>query len=440
MDIKKQKLLLEYLISSVDTFALTSSIIRPEYFDPELRNTVAFIEQYYDQYNTTPDVSQIAAESGVDLTIQAVSRDKIDYCANEIEAFCKRKAIERAILSSPALIEKGDYGQVEKVIKEAITVSLNRDLGMRYFDDPLGRLRRLTQSETPHATRWIEFDQMLNGGILRKQMLLFSANSGGGKSMVMANLAVNFIEDGLRVLYITLELSEEMVSLRFDSMITGVHAAEWRQRITETATKIESKKDGCGELYIKYMSAGTTSNQIRAYLKEFELKYDCVPDMLIVDYLDIMGTNEKMYADNVFEKDKQTSEQLRNIGADYNMFVVTASQQNRGAVGVTDLNHSHIAGGISKINTTDVYVSIIMTDAMKASGELAMQFLKTRSSDGVGKTIYMKWDNKALRVSNPDQKGNRLVLQKGTRSFTSEDSDDGIPDGKGLLDLISITQ
>lgn len=440
MDITKQKLLTEYLISSTDTFALCASIIQPDYFDPELRNAISFIKKYYDKYNSTPTESQIEGETGVELKIREVSKDQISYCANEIEAFCKRKAIEKAILASPILIDKGDYGKVEELIKDAITVSLNRDLGLLYSDDPDGRLRRLANSEQTTSTKWSEVDDLLNGGLVRKQMLLVSANSGGGKSIVMANLGLNFMEQGLTVLYISLELSEEMISLRYDSMVTGIAAAGWQYKISEIATRVEAAVDQLGELTIKYMNAGSTSNDIRAYLKEFELTYGYTPDAIIVDYLDLMGSNEFISGDNVFEKDKAVAEQLRNIANDYNAFMITASQQNRTAVGQTDLNHSHIAGGISKINTTDVYISIIMNDAMRTAGEIAFMFLKTRSSDGVGKTIYLKWNGSTLKITDSDEKGNHTTTlnvknpkeKNGSEDFLSQ------PSGDGLLDLMQI--
>ena len=138
----------------------------------------------------------------------------------------------------------------------------------------------------------------------------------------------------------------------------------------------------------------------RAYLKEFELKFGYLPDLLIVDYLDIMGANEKVNADNVWEKDKRAAEQLRDIAFDYNMYIAAASQQNRSAIDAQELNQSHIAGGLSKVNTVDIYASIIMTPTMKAAGEIGFSFLKTRNSDGVGKTVYMMWDNKTLRILN----------------------------------------
>ena len=57
----KQQLLLEYLVSSVDTFALCKSIVKPEYFDPELRRSVEFIHDYYDKYSSIPTSDQIEA-------------------------------------------------------------------------------------------------------------------------------------------------------------------------------------------------------------------------------------------------------------------------------------------------------------------------------------------------------------------------------------------
>jgi hypothetical protein len=82
--------------------------------------------------------------------------------------------------------------------------------------------------------------------------------------------------------------------------------------------------------------------------------------------------------------------------------MITASQLNRSAVNADNLDHSHIAGGISKINTTDVYIAIILSETLKAAGQIAFNFQKTRSSDGVGKTIYLKWERKRLRILNGD--------------------------------------
>jgi KaiC/GvpD/RAD55 family RecA-like ATPase len=263
-----------------------------------------------------------------------------------------------------------------------------------------------TPARTP--TQWAAIDQLLGGGLARREIFLVSANSGGGKSITLANLALNFLntpkfpgcKQKMDVLYISLELSEELIAQRFDTMFTGISSVVWQQHATEIGETVAEIGSHMGRLTIKRMESGTNANAIRAYLKQFELRNGYIPDMLIIDYLDKMGANQTVSMDNVFQKDKLASEQLSDILYDYNMFGATASQQNRSAIDAQELNHSHIAGGMSKVMEADWYLSIIMTPAMKAAGEIGFAFLKTRSSDGVGKTVYLKWDNKTLRIKN----------------------------------------
>lgn len=434
---KKQQLLVEYLISSPDTFALCKSIVKSDYFDPELRQAVEFIHDYYDKYSATPSADQIEAETNAVLKAQQVTRDQIEYCADQVEKFCKRKAIEQAIVAAPQFIAKGDYGRVESIIRDAISVSLNRDLGLDYFADPLGRLEAQTLKPLRTPTKWTAFDEQLNGGIARKEILMFSANSGGGKSITLANLAVNMLEQGYSVLYLTLELSEELVAQRFDTMLTGVSSVAWLANYKSIASTVIQLAPHMGKLSIKHMPSGTTSNQIRAYLKEFELKNGFIPDVLVVDYLDIMGPNEKVSADNISEKDKQSTEQLREIIFDYNMYGATASQQNRSAIEAVELNQGHIAGGLTKVNTVDVYASIILTPTMKAAGEIGMTFLKTRNSDGVGKTVYLRWDNKSLRILNP-MKDNDIDDDGVITSKVAQHNSGQVSNKKSLLDIMNM--
>lgn len=398
--IAKQQLLIEYLVSSSDTFALCKSLIKSEYFDPEYRKTINFLHTYFDKYSSTPDAIQIEAETGLDVEPRAVTRDQIRYCSEEVETFCRRKALERAVLQCPALIESGDEGTMEKIIKDAISLSLTKDLGLDYFYDPRSRLEALALTPQRTSTKWKLFDECIGGGLARKEMILFSANSGGGKSVALANLAINFSAQGLTVMYISLELSEEMIGQRLDMMLTGIPTVAWKENMEDIVQSLNTIAPKMGGIYVKRMESGTTASSIRGYIKEFELKHNKVPDLLIVDYLDIMGSNEKVSADNISEKDKRSAEQLRDILFDYNMFGATASQQNRGAIDAVELNQSHIAGGLTKVNTVDIYCSVILTPTMKAAGEVGITFLKTRSSDGVGKTIYLKWDNNSLRMLN----------------------------------------
>lgn len=438
MDNNKQKLLIEYLISSNDTFGICQAIVEPDYFDPELRNAVRFMKDYFEEYNTTPDPSQVQAETGVHLDKKEVSKDQIDYTTNEIESFCRRRAIEKAVLASPKLIEEGNYGTMETMIREAVMVSLNRNLGLRYFEDPESRLDRMLHESPVLSTGWKDVDEMLFGGISRKELLLVSASSGGGKSITLSNLAFNMIHQGYNVLYLSLELAEDVVAQRFDTMFTGISRKVWKQHVSEITTRLHAAKEGLGVLDIKLMPSGTTANQIRAYLKEYNLHYGMMPDVLIIDYIDKMTPNQKIDMSDVWTKDKLVSEQARDLGIEYNMAIATASQLNREAHKATRVGHEHIAGGISKINESDVYWSIQLTDAMKASGQCAFTFQKTRNSDGVGQTVYLKWVGSHLRIVDEDDKGvpEQLTFKKKEKSSEVVDTS-STNNGNSLLDLMS---
>ena len=144
-----------------------------------------------------------------------------------------------------------------------------------------------------------------------------------------------------------------------------------------------------------------------------------------------MGSNENTSLENVSVKDKLATEQLRDILEDYNMMGATASQQNRAAIDTPELNQGHIAGGLTKVNTADWYISIVFNPAMKAKGEILFVFLKSRSSDAVGKQTLLKWVNSHLRILGMDQQNMR---DDDIEAFVQEKK----TTKKSLLDIIDL--
>ena len=101
---------------------------------------------------------------------------------------------------------------------------------------------------------------------------------------------------------------------------------------------------------------------------------------------------------NLFVKDKYVSEELRNLAMELNCIFVTASQLNRSSVEEIEFDHSHISGGISKINTADNLIGIFTSRAMRERGRYQIQLMKTRSSSGVGQKIDLEFDVDSLRI------------------------------------------
>lgn len=403
MNTSKQSLLIDVLLGTPDLFALVTPIIQARYFDPEFRPLMSFVLDYQQEFKGIPPASVIKAETNIDVNPQSADGDVFNYACSEFENFCKRKAIDYAIRDSVSLIEKEDYGAVELKIREAVTTSLTRNLGTDFFADPAALMTRIEQeSGTPISTGWIALDNAIGGGVFRKDLIIVSANSGGGKSICMDNLAANWHNMGLWGVYFSFELSEDLLAKRHLAMVSDVDAPQLFARREEVIARTEQVGQTAGKFLYVRMPVGTKPSSIRAYLKEYQLKYGRTPDFMMFDYMGLMSADVHVQQGDVFTRDKLVSEALREIANDYNAVAVTASQQNRSAVNVVDIDHSHIAGGISKIDTCDLALSIIFTDAMKASGEIAFQLIKTRNSDGVGKNVHLKWIGRTLRITDPD--------------------------------------
>lgn len=405
MNDNKQRLLVEYLISSPDTYTKTRMLLKPSYFEPDLRNAIAWINSYFDSYHTIPSINQIEVETGVTFALHDITVDQIEYCSTEIEQFCRRKAVEQAIIDAPALIKQGKYTEVEESVREALLISMSSDVGLDYFNTPLDRLEdELLEAPRISVGFGPQFDEFIGGGLERTEMMLFTANSGGGKSIIMTNVGLHFAtEHKLNVLYISLELSQKLIGHRMDHMISGISTVLWRTNYETIAYEVIKQSKNAGNFTIKRMQSGTTALQIRGVIKDYQLKYKHVPDMLIVDYLDIMGSNELVSADNVSEKDKRVAEQLRDIGETYNMYMVSASQQNRTAIDAPRMTQAHIAGGLTKIHAVDIAASILWSEKMKAAGEIGFAFTKVRNGEGTGKIAMCDWDNKYLRAKPPSR-------------------------------------
>jgi len=158
------------------------------------------------------------------------------------------------------------------------------------------------------------------------------------------------------------------------------------------------------------MPAQSTVNDIRAYLKELEITKGFKAEFLLIDYLDLlMPVSAKVSPNDLFVKDKYVSEELRNLAKELNCIFVTASQLNRSAVEEIEFDHSHISGGISKINTADNVFGIFTSRAMRERGRYQLQLMKTRSSSGVGQKVDLEFDLESLRIRNldEDEDGNR---------------------------------
>ena len=395
-----QELFLKFLISDPDLFSRCANIVDPTYFNIKYRKAVELFQSHATDFNAIPTPEQVSAASGVTLEpIPNVTSDHHEWFLKEFEIFCRHKALEKAIIESTDLLENQDYGTVENKIKEASQVGLVKDLGLDYFENPKERLQWIKDQSGAISTGWKGIDHKLYGGMNRGEMTIFAGGSGAGKSLFLQNFAVNWALAGMNTVYISLELSEQLISMRLDSMVSGYGTKEVMKNMDDVDLKVRMKSKGAGRLRVKQMPNGVNVNDIRVFLREYEISCGEKVDCLLVDYLDLMmPISAKVSGSDLFIKDKYVSEELRNLAMEKDLLFVTASQLNRGAVEEIEFDHHHIAGGISKIQTADNVVGIFTSNAMREKGRYQIQFMKTRSSSGVGTKVDLKFDPDTLRI------------------------------------------
>ena len=404
-NLETQKLFLEFLIQDAQSYVRIQGIYNPKNFDIKLQPVAKFIQEHATKYTVLPDRAQILAATGIRLEeIPDLTDGHYDWFLAEFESFTRRRELERAILKSADLLEKGEYDPVEKLIKDAVQISLTKDMGTDYFANPKDRLEKYFNSGGQVSTGWKQLDHLLYGGFSRGELSIFAGGSGSGKSLVMMNLALNWLSQGLNGVYITLELSEELASLRTDAMLTLMSTKDIRKDMDTTELKVKMASKKMGQYRVKYLPAQSNINNIRSYLKELQVQSGIKIDFLMVDYLDLlMPVSTKVSPSDLYVKDKYVSEELRNLSKELSVLLVTASQLNRGAVEEVEFDHSHIAGGISKINTADNVFGIFTSRSMKEQGKYQIQCMKSRSSTGVGNKIDLLYDMDTMRISDlPD--------------------------------------
>jgi len=416
-----QRLFIQFLISDHNLFARCQNIVNSDAFSRKFKPTVDLLISHSKDYNKMPTIEQINAVGGLDFEeIKNITPEHQTWFMDEFETFCRHKAMESAIIESTDLLEKQDYGTVEQKIRGAMEVSLVKDLGLDYFENPKERLEWIKKQSGAVSTGWKGIDQKLYGGLNRGEITIFAGGSGAGKSLFLQNFGVNWSLAGLNVVYVSLELSEQLISMRLDGMVSEYAARDIMKNIDDVDLKVRMKGKKAGKFRVKYMPSGVTTNDLRAFLREYEIQSGVKVDALLVDYLDLMmPISGKVSAENTFIKDKFVSEELRNLAQERDMLLVTASQLNRSAVEEIEFDHHHIAGGISKIQTADNVVGIFTSNAMRERGRYQIQFMKTRSSSGVGSKVDLKFNPDTLRIEDLDE-GDEDTLTMTTNSLVSQ--------------------
>ena len=153
MNIKEERLIVSYLLSSEDVFSRCNSIVEPAYFHPKLKGVISFIKEYYAKYNSIVDTLVLNSKFDVDgepFNIKTVSTSEYKFACDHIELFCKQRAVRNAVTESMPEVDKGNLSVLYDAIMKATAVSLSTDLGLDFFNDPEVSFDKLLKQGKPN--------------------------------------------------------------------------------------------------------------------------------------------------------------------------------------------------------------------------------------------------------------------------------------------------
>ena len=166
------------------------------------------------------------------------------------------------------------------------------------------------------------FNKITKGGLSKKTLNVVLAGTGVGKSLFMCHVAASTLMQGKNVLYITMEMAEERIAERIDANLMNIGMDELkvidRELYGKRFSKVSSKTQG--SLIIKeYPTAGAHAGHFKGLLEELKTKKKFVPEMVIIDYLNICSSSRMKQGANVnsYTYIKSIAEELRGLAVEY---------------------------------------------------------------------------------------------------------------------------
>ena len=362
-----------------------NDVLDEEYFsNPAHKWVINEILNYYEKYHTTisMDILKVEMKKVENEVLQVSIKEQLreaykadiedlTYVQEEFSAFCKNQQLKKALLNSVDLLKAGDYDSIKFMIESAMKAGQDKNIGHEYGKDIESRYREDHRTIVP--TPWEPINQLIQGGLGNGDLGLIFGNPGGGKSWTLVALGGFAVKMGYNVIHYTLELSESYTGRRYDAFFTHVpvdNLEKHKSKVEETVPELP------GELIIKeYPMGKTTMSTIEAHIKKVT-DLGMKPDLIIIDYIDLLSTKKKTVdrkgeIDDIYTSTKGLARQL-------NLPIWSVSQVNRAGAKDNVIEGDKAAGSYDKMMITDLSISLSRKKEDKVNGTGRFHIMKNR--------------------------------------------------------------
>ena len=412
-----QTKVLSLLLTNKEFLLNIHDVLSEEYFEnPATKWCVEEIMSYFVKFHAPPtlevlkielqklenEVLKIAIKEQLKEACHVPESD-LQYVQEEFSNFCKNQQLKKALLSSVDLLKAGDYDSIRAIVDNALRAGQDKNVGHEYHKDIESRFRE--DQRVPIATPWNQFNELLQGGLGNGDFGLVFGNPGGGKSWCLVALGGHAVELGYNVIHYTLELGEDYVGRRYDAFFTQTPV----QEITKHKDKVEQTINQLpGQLIIKEYPTGRASiSTVEAHIKKcIDLGFK--PDLIIIDYVDLLSTRRKNADRKVEIDDIYIS--TKGLARELNIPIWSVSQVNRTGAKEDIVEGTSAAGSYDKIMITDVCISLSRKKEDKVGGTGRFHIMKNRyGMDGITYNASIDTSTGKFDVLNEYVKGEEPI-------------------------------
>jgi replicative DNA helicase len=385
-----------------------ADIIQADYFESDANSwLMEVILDHFREYKTPPtkdvlkvkvtsienDVLKTAILEQLKEVFRFMESDDLTFVKDEILKFCKNQEIKRAIMDSVGLLKMGNYDEIKSKIDGAMKAGADTDIGLEYKDNVAIRYDEAARATM--TTGWDVIDDLMDGGLAPGELGVVMAPAGIGKSWLLINIGANAMRAGKTVIHYTLELNENYVGQRYDSVVTGINAQNLKNYQEDIQEKMDKLK---GDLIIKYYPTKSVGVMgIKAHIEK-TMMLGNTPDLIIVDYADLLKVNQK----DKHEALEELYEDLRGMAGEYEVPVWTATQANRSALEEDVIEADKVASSYGKVMVSDFLMSLSRKVEDKMSGTGRGHVIKNRfGPDGVTLPCKINTNNGQFQFFEP---------------------------------------
>ena len=437
MTTRLEKTILSNLIHSEDYCRKVVPFLKTEYFSDNFERIVAQeLLTFFTEYNKPASLEILAIQIGKRKLhkdqIESIEKyindldfitENQEWLYKNTEAFCKKQAVYNAIINSFEIIEgKNDTlteDAIPSLLSDALSVSFDKSVGHDYLEDFAERYEFYNRKEEKLSFDLDLFNKITKGGLSRKTLNVILAGTGVGKSLFMCHFAASILTQAKNVLYITMEMAEERIAERIDANLLNMTMDELSKvdkDIYETRIGKLIKKTN-GKLIIKeYPTASAHAGHFRALLEELKLKRDFKPDIVIIDYLNICASSRIKHGSGVnsYTYIKSIAEELRGLGVEYNVPILSATQTTRGGYDNTDVDITDTSESFGLPATVDLMFALISTEELENLNQIMVKQLKNRYNDiSYYKRFVVGVDRARMKLYDVEDSAQKNIADSG---------------------------